>query len=66
MVETNTITPLKLPDEVRKQLESLDTNIATAEQGIETLKKLGQDVSQLEGQIKWAKEVRTTLLQNFS
>lgn len=62
----NTTTPtIKLPEDSKKRLEELDGNIAEAERGIAVLKKLGMDVKQLESQIKWAKEVRLTLLESF-
>lgn len=66
MPAKNTAPAVKLPDDVKKQLQSLDTSIEAAETGVKTLQKLGMDVSSITDKLTWAKSVRTTLLEDFT
>ena len=65
MAETNKVDKIKLPAEMLQRLKDMDASIAESERGIEVMKRLGTDVSKLQEQINWAKEVRKTLLENF-
>jgi hypothetical protein len=65
MAETTAVNKIKLPPEMFQRLKDMEASIAESERGIEVMKRLGTDVSKLEEQITWAKEVRKTLLENF-
>jgi conjugal transfer/entry exclusion protein len=56
---------MTLPLEVRKQLEVMDSDITKARNAVATLKKVGVDVSAIDSKLKWAEEVRSTLLAEF-
>lgn len=60
--EANVMT---LPADVRARLEKSAPDLERARNAINTIKKLGIDVSDLEEKIKWAETVRTTLLTEF-
>jgi len=66
MAKTNANAFMKLPADVRANLEKLDPDIKAAEAAIGTLKKLGMDVSMIEDKLKWARQVKETLLSEFS
>lgn len=57
---------LTLPIEIRKQLEVMDTDITQARNAIETLRKVGVDVSSISDKLEWAEKVRETLLSEFA
>lgn len=56
----------KLPKAVFDQLDAMSTNIEAAEATIKTLQKLGMDTKDIEEKLVWAKNVRETLLTDFS
>jgi len=56
---------MTLPADVRKRLTESAPDLERARNAINTIKKLGIDVSELEDKIKWAETVRTTLLTEF-
>ena len=55
----------KLSPDVKKNLEALETQIDEAGRMIAVLKKAGMSVTELEGQLTWAKDMRTMLLTEF-
>ncbi len=65
MAETKLPAKITLPPEMLQRLKDMDSSIAESERGIAVMKRLGTDVSKLEEQVNWAKEVRKTLLENF-
>lgn len=65
MADKTPATTLKLPDDVKKRLVELEANLAESQKGVDVMKKLGMDVSKIEDQLVWAKEVRQTLLDQF-
>lgn len=56
---------LALPLEIRKQLEVMDSDISKARNAIDTLRKVGVDVSAISDKLEWAEKVRETLLSEF-
>jgi len=57
--------PLKLSDEDRQRLLALSPGVEKARKALETMKSLGLDTTDLEDKLKWATEVRETLLSKF-
>lgn len=57
---------IKLSPEMIERLKGLDENIAEAERGTKALKRLGIDTKEIDANIKWAKSVKETLLEEFS
>jgi len=55
----------KLPADMRQKLEEMSSDIEAAKAAIETLQKLGMDTRFLEDKLRWAEEVRETLLKEF-
>lgn len=66
MVEEIKSVPIKLPAEVKAQLEAIDPMIKSAETAMASLKRLGLDTRSLEDKLTWAKEVKETLLRDFT
>lgn len=66
MAKGEVVDLMKLPAEVRTNLVKMENEIKDAKASISALKKLGMDVRILEDKLKWADEVRTTLLKEFS
>ncbi len=56
---------MTLPPSVRKDLESLDGSIAEANNALDTLSKIGMDVTAIRSKLKWAETVKKTLLSEF-
>jgi len=56
---------MKLDPEVRKRLAASAPDLERARNAINTIKKLGIDVTALEEKVAWAEEVRKTLLTEF-
>lgn len=56
---------LRLPPEMRKDLETAREDVDRAKHAIEVLKKLGMDTTELEAKLEWAETARTTLLKEF-
>jgi len=65
MANANTENLMVLPADIREKLEKLNPDIAEAKNAVKTLKKLGVDVRSLEDKLKWANNVRETLLKEF-
>jgi hypothetical protein len=62
----NVIRPaIKLPPEMKTRLTNLEGEIASAEAGMASLKRMGLDTTMLEERLEWAKMVRKTLLTDF-
>jgi hypothetical protein len=57
--------PVKLPADIKQQLEEQGPFVETAKKQIQTLKKLGIDTKQMEEKLEWAEEARKTLLSEF-
>jgi hypothetical protein len=57
--------PVKLPAEIKQQLEAQGEFVEVAQKQIQTLKKLGIDTKQMEEKLEWAEEARKTLLSEF-
>lgn len=66
MAEPEKDLTMKLPATVRKELEGMDKEIRKAKKAVGTLGSLGMDVIDLKDKLKWAEQVRTTLLTEFS
>lgn len=66
MTKENPDNLLKLPAEVRKNLQDLGSDIEKAERAIATLERIGLDTTAIKDKLKWAKNVRETLLTEFS
>ena len=56
----------KLPEDVRTRLANLEEDVAKTKAAIETLKKIGIDVTEIEEKLKWAEETRQILLKEFA
>lgn len=56
---------IRLSEEQKRKLTETGDDVARAEHGIQVLKDLGMDVSELEGKLAWAKKARETLLREF-
>jgi len=56
---------VKLPAEIKTQLEGLEATVKRARRDIETMRKLGMDVKPLEDKLEWAESARKTLLSEF-
>lgn len=65
MAETVKSKSLKLPPDVRAKLASMEGDMEASKKAIESLRKLGMDVSELEDKITWAEETRKLLLTEF-
>lgn len=65
MAKGEVVDLMKLPPEVRSNLERMDTDIKSARNSMATLKKLGMDVRVLEDKLKWAENIRKTLISEF-
>lgn len=66
MAKAEVVELMKLPPEIRSNLEKMDKEIKDARASISALKKLGMDVRILEDKLTWAEQVRSTLLKEFS
>jgi hypothetical protein len=66
MAKDNVNQGIKLPLEMKAQLERLDADIRGAENGLNALRKLGMDVGLLQDRLNFAKEARKVLLDEFS
>lgn len=59
-------TPLfVLPKDVQARLTAQETDISKARKAMEVMKSLGMDVADIEEKLKWAENVRSTLLREF-
>lgn len=56
---------IKLPVETRKRLTTLDSLIEQSENAINSLERLGQDVTALKADLEKTKEQRRILLEDF-
>lgn len=65
MAKNEVVDLMKLPPEVRSNLERMDTDIKSARNSISVLKKLGMDVRVLDDKLKWAENIRKTLISEF-
>ncbi len=65
MATTNKFDPMKLPPEIRSNLENLDGDIEKAKHAVATLKSIGVDVTMIEEKLAWGEKVRKTLLTEF-
>jgi len=65
MAKERTPDLMALPPDVRRNLENLQGEVNKAKSSIKTLKKMGMDVSGIEDKLKWAEEIRQTLLTEF-
>lgn len=65
MVEKHKTQTLKLPAEIRTSMLASEERIEKAKHALGVMKKLGMDVSGLEGKLAWAEEVRSTMLKEF-
>ncbi len=66
MAKAEVVDLMKLPPEVRSNLEKMDKDIKGAKSSLSALKKLGMNVRVIEDKLLWAEEVRSTLLKEFS
>lgn len=55
-----------MPPEMTERLKSTTPDIEKAEHAIETLKGVGMDVSELEDKLDWIKNLKATLLREFT
>lgn len=65
MAKNEVVDLMKLTPEVRSNLERMDTDIKSAQKSIKVLKGLGMDIRVLEDKLKWAENIRKTLLSEF-
>ncbi|GAI60921.1 unnamed protein product [marine sediment metagenome] len=65
MAKGEVVDLMKLPPDVRANLEKMDTDIKSARNSITVLKKLGMDVRVLDDKLKWAENIRKTLISEF-
>lgn len=65
MAKAEIVDLMKLPPEVRSNLEGMEKELKAAKKSVGVLKKLGMDVKVLEDKLKWAEEVRSTLISEF-
>lgn len=65
MAKGEVVDLMKLSPDVRANLESMDTDIKSARNSITVLKKLGMDVRVLDDKLKWAENIRKTLISEF-
>ena len=56
---------VKLPEETRVKLGTMERDIAGARRGIAALKNMGMETRALEDRLEWAEGVRKTLLKEF-
>jgi hypothetical protein len=54
-----------LPAETRARLTALDSDLIKTRAALETMKKMGMDVSSMEEKIKWAEDARKLMLEEF-
>ena len=66
MADSTPSSKIVLPAEITDRLKNMEDQISQAEQGTAAMKKLGLDTSDIDDKITWAKEVRETLLREFS
>lgn len=57
---------IRLSPEAKRRLTDLDADIEAADKAVEVLKSLGMDVTPIEEKIAWSKDVRKTLLTEFT
>ena len=57
---------VRLTPEAKTRLANLERDIDGAEKAVEVLKSLGMDVTPIEEKLAWAKDVRKTLLTEFT
>lgn len=58
--------PLQLPAGMKQRLDEMDKDIAQAEKGMEGLKELGLDVTDIEDKLEWTKKTRKVMLERFN
>lgn len=65
MVDMKDVPSVKLDPKSRKDLEKLQPDLLKARKALETLKKLGMDVSSAEEKLDWAENARNIILTEF-
>lgn len=65
-IKNENLDTFKLPAAVTEQLKAMQRDMTRAENTIKSLSKLGMDVTKIQEQLDWAKEMRDTLLKDFS
>lgn len=66
MVKENLAPIVKLPPDMKAQLQDIEGDLKRAESAIKVLKDLGMDTRAIEEKLEWAKHVRATLLKEFT
>uniref|UniRef100_A0A6H1ZNV6 Uncharacterized protein n=1 Tax=viral metagenome TaxID=1070528 RepID=A0A6H1ZNV6_9ZZZZ len=56
----------KLPEDMKKRMETANVDMDKAQKAIDTMKSLGMDVKEMQEKLDWAKQVRETLLKEFT
>jgi hypothetical protein len=51
---------------MKARMETANTDIEKAQKAIDVMKSLGMDVKEMQDKIDWARQVRETLLKEFS
>lgn len=57
---------VKLPADIKKQLEGMTENIEESKKQMAALKEIGLDMKPLEDKLEWAETARKVLLENFT
>ncbi len=65
MVETVVAKAIKLPKEVRENLEKLAPMIEEADAMMKLLDRLGMDTSGIKTQVEWAKNAKKIMLEEM-
>lgn len=66
MAKENLTPIVKLPPDMKAQLQDIEGELKRAESAIQVLKDLGMDTRSIEEKLEWARHVRATLLKEFS
>ena len=56
---------IKLSNEIRSDLENMDTQFQEVERSLNSLRSMGMDVTAIERQLKTARKQREILLRDF-
>jgi len=66
MVTKKVMPIIALTPAMKKRLEDSKADIETAEASVKILKDLGMDTKDMDEKIAWSKQVRETLLKEFT
>lgn len=58
--------PIRLPPDIEKQLRNLTPDFDNSDRELAVMEQLGMDTRAVKEKLQWAKEVRKTLLREFT